>query len=170
VWLALFFEDDSCHKDAVDVLDKIAEKDILVSTHNLCEIFDVIRKRVIMRYKSLSDPTEFMISYYKKFLSTLKSHNVSIIDPEIPLSSHFPLVLEIMEKIKASTRKRDNCPICGNPYQFLEIVVPKRDDIHHVVIAYELGCQLFLTFDKGFYYIQPDLFPSMEIRVLRGCP
>jgi predicted nucleic acid-binding protein len=170
VWLSLFFKKDVHHLDALKAFDSVAKEDIIVTTHILCEVLDVLRDKIILQ-RRLSDPVAIRKetdSYFREFLSSLRDRNVSIIDPELPSSIHFQEVLQIASQIEAPIVCRDKCPICKRPYLFLKTAGPKRDDVHHAVLAYRLGCQLFLTFDHGFYYIPRELFISMEFRILEA--
>jgi len=170
VWLSIFFSKDPNHQKGVEILGKIKEGQYvaLVTHHVLNEILDVLKTRIAMIAKN-SYALQMMIKEkYKEFTTRfLQLPNVRIKNPYADAHKVLRPSFSLLYKYLGELRLLEQCPGCGSSFTFKECDTIYRDDALHVILAWHLNCDAFITFDKDFEQIKDDdSLKPMEIEVL----
>jgi predicted nucleic acid-binding protein len=163
VWVSYMLADR--HKDKADVLFKRALQDgnkIIVSTLNLLEVVEVIRKRIAedTKFIGLADMYTQIVAnkitaasrlFIQKILDLAQQGHLLIIDPLTDLHDYFTSTLQLLIVNFGVIAKSDYCFICDRQtrprYRYIGV---GPHDLQHIINAKECSANEFVTFDKGF--------------------
>ena len=164
------------HKDKAEVLLKRAMQDgnkILVSTLNLLEVVEVIRKRVAedTKFIGLSDVHKKIVAnkistisrlFIQKIFDLAQQGRLLIVDPSIDLHDYFTSTLQLLIANFGVVDKADYCFVCNRQtrsrYRYIGV---GPHDIQHMLNAKNCSANEFITFDKGFLRLK-TLFDDKE--------
>jgi predicted nucleic acid-binding protein len=157
------------HKDkAVALFKRIIDDDdkIIVSTLNLLEVIEVIRKRITedTKFIGLTEVHKQIIankitvasrSFIQKILDLAQQDRLLIIDPLTELRDYFTSILQLLIVNFGVIDKSDYCFICGRQttprYRYIGV---GPHDIQHILNAKVCSAHEFVTFDKGFLRVK----------------
>jgi predicted nucleic acid-binding protein len=170
VWLSAFSSKDLNHDKAVKLFERVKEGQyvVLVSHHVLNEILDVLKKRAVITAREEQKAEELTREKYREFSRVLLTLiNVRIKNPYVSthqvLRRSFSLLCRYMKGISHS----DTCPICGTEYNYVNSDTIFEGDALHVLIAWNLNCDIFFTFDKDFkQLIDDNSLRPMQVKIL----
>jgi predicted nucleic acid-binding protein len=184
VWISALYEaEKSRHIRAKALIEDLRERFvIIVSQLVLNEIVDAlkhkalsdhnIRKSLVYHVKrggrALADPIESHVKRKWAQFGTafLQLPNVRILSPEFVSLDSLEVVQQILLSSFGHIEMLDFCKTCGAPdFTFLRHIAPYRDDVLHVLVAYQIGCAELFTFDRGFENIgipPPTQIPEQD--------
>lgn len=86
----------------------------------------------------------------------------------IDMKKLFEMAYEIMLQVRGNVKFRRYCKKCGSDNSFFDYKGLGTDDIIHILLAKEIGCDIFITFDSDFgELINHEKIEPIEIRLLR---
>lgn len=164
VWLSALISRDPKHKTAISILERAraGTYTILVTHHVLNEIFDVLKKKLVTHQSVRNNPTaetlEALVKQkYREFCSELlQLPNIRIKNPNVSTHQVLRPSFSLLYRYLGDVKQHDECPICCNPYDYLECDTIFERDALHVFLAWNLNCDLFVTFDADFEQIRND--------------
>jgi predicted nucleic acid-binding protein len=170
VWISAFFTNNSNHAKAISIFQKVKNSDYVVMvTHQLLnEILDVLKTKatVATRNEALA-VMQTKLTYQRLSLALLSMPNVYIKNPSISSPNLFKPCFALLFKYIKGISFANNCPICHNNYNYVEADTIFRDDALHVMLAWALNCDVFVTFDKDFnQLVNEPLLQPMKINVI----
>lgn len=170
IWLSAFFKRDVNHKKAIEIFRKARNDQyvILITHHVMNEILDVLKTKVAVKTRNEAAAEKLVRKKYTEFsTSLLKLRNVRIKNPNASTHQVFRSSFSLLFKYLKGIAQSNTCPICRNPFNYVESDTIFRDDALHVLIAWHLNCDKFLTFDQDFERLENEnsLLP-MQIEVL----
>jgi predicted nucleic acid-binding protein len=153
------------HKDKAAVLFKWAmqnDNKIIVSSLNLLEVIEVIRKRIAedTKFTGVAEVYKQIIAskisntsrlFIQKILDLAQQDRLLILDPQTELHDYLLSTLQLFIVNFGVIVKSDYCFICDKqtPPRYRYIGVGPHD-IQHILNAKECSANEFITFDKGF--------------------
>jgi len=175
VWLSALISGDSNHQTALSVFNdaKQGKYTILVTHHVLCEVLDVLKEKLVTHHKVRTKPStqvleELVKEKFGEFSARLlRSINVRIKNPYASAHQISYPTFSLLWKYFGTIAHDNTCPICRNPYNFIKCDTVCESDLLHALLAWNLNCDLFITFDNDFRQLQNEssLLP-MIIQVL----
>lgn len=170
IWLSAFFSKDTNHKKAVELFQQVEKGQyaLLVTHHVLVEIFDVLKKQAAVATKNQQGTEKLTRQMYRKLSKTLlKLKNVRIKNPHVQTHDVFRPSFSLLYKYLGRIAVTNKCPICSSTFNFVSLDTIFEGDALHVLLAWNLNCDIFITFDKDFKQLEkePSLSP-MKIEVL----
>lgn len=148
---------------AKDIFEKIKNSDFLgiISTLTLMEVLQVFRRQLgsdrttlqtIPRYQQPDHIKNESHSMYQGLLKELlKLPNIKFEKGSYAnIATLFETSFEILQEIKGTVKFYNSCGFCGSNSRISVHKAVATMDITHAVIAKNTGCELLLTFDKGF--------------------
>jgi predicted nucleic acid-binding protein len=172
VWLSILFSNDPNHSKAMQVLQDIRNgkyQQTFISHHVLAEIFDVLKKQVAIA--NPSNPTKFQTLTRTKFqgfiLRILQLPNVILKNPNASSDLVLRPSFVLLTKYLGTVKKTSNCPVCNSKFSFIEHDAIYEPDALHALVACNLNCDIFITFDKDFIPLKNDpKIAPMSIQVM----
>jgi len=177
VWVSYILEDR--HKDKATVLLQRATRDgnkIIVSTLNLLEVVEVIRKRVAedTSFVGIDEVSKQAIAnkisdasrvFIQKITELAQQDRLLIIDPSTALSDYLSSTLQLFVANFGVIDKSDYCFICEKQtrprYRYLGV---GPHDIQHIMNAKDCSANEFITFDKGFLRLK-NIFDTDKLTI-----
>lgn len=175
VWLSAFIEKDPKHSTAIAVLDgaRNGKYTILVSHHVLCEILDALKDKLVTHQKVRNNPStetleQFVKEKYRELSVTLLSlTNVRIKNPNVASHQVFRSSFSLLYNYFGGIKQDNKCPICKNFYNFIDCDTVYEKDVIHALLAWNLNCDTFITFDNDFrQLVGEETLSPMTIDVL----
>lgn len=175
VWLSALISDDPKHSTAISVFNEAKKGNytILVSHHVLCEIFDVLKDKLVTHQKVRDSPSretleQLVKEKYKEFSFRLLSlTNVRIRNPNASTHQVLRPTFSLLYNYLGSVVQNNRCPICGAFYSYIGCDTVYESDVMHALLAWNLNCDIFITFDTDFRpLISEDSLSPMRIKVL----
>ena len=175
VWLSALISKDSKHATALSVFDEAKDGNytILVSHHVLCEILDVLKDKLVTHQKVRVSPSretleQLVKEKYQEFSAMLLSlTNVRIKNPNASTHQILRPCFSLLYKYFGSVVQDNKCPVCGASYNFIDCDTVYEKDILHALLAWNLNCDIFVTFDNDFRPLaSEESLTPMTIRVL----
>jgi predicted nucleic acid-binding protein len=175
VWISRLISTDQKHNVARSLFeDARREKSIiLVSHHVLSEIFDVLKSKLVTTPRVRANPKaqeleNIVKRKYRTFsVSLLRLPNVRIKNPNNPSGKIFRNCFSLLFRYLGNVKQKNYCPICKRAYDFIECDSVYEKDVLHALIAWNLNCDRFVTFDKDFKQLENEgSLAPMKIEVL----
>jgi len=176
IWASYILGDR--HKDKAEFLFKKIFQDnnkILISTLNLLEVIEIIRRRVIESMpfagvtpevqQSIKDcvkeKTEF---FMQKVIELVRQDKLYLSNPTKSIDDCLTLTLKLLTDNFGTVDTTSHCFICNKktPERYRYVGVGHYD-IQHIIYAKECCADEFITFDKGF--LQLKNFDSSELKI-----
>lgn len=175
VWLSALISQDSKHSTALSVFENARRGNytILVSHHILSEILDVLKSKLVTHSTVRRNPSgqtlEALVKRkYRDFSNTLlQLANVRIKNPNVSTHRVLRPGFSLLYKYFGDVVQYTTCPICRGHYNFIDCESLFEPDALHVLLAWNLNCDLFITFDKDFEQLENESSLSpMTIQIL----
>jgi hypothetical protein len=166
---------DPKHDVAVSVLDNARQSryTILVTHHVLSEILDVLKNKLVTHQRVRIHPSTQTLEglvkgKFKEFsVRLLGLTNVRIKNPHVSTHEVLRPSFSLLYKYFGMIKQDSECPICGSQYDFIKCDTVYEDDALHALLAWNLNCDLFITFDKDFLQLKNEgSLSPMTIQVL----
>jgi predicted nucleic acid-binding protein len=175
VWLSALNSKHSKHALALEILDKAKKViyTVFVTHHILAEILDVLKDQMVISKNVRNSPSKQLLEQlvkdkYKSFIKTLLSLvNVRIINPNASTNRVFRPSFSLLYRYFGQIVFDNKCPICKGKYNFIDVDTIYEKDALHALMAWNLNCNIFITFDDDFKQLtrEKSLLP-MSIQVL----
>ena len=170
VWLSALLSRDVNHDKAIELFRQVraGQYVVIVSHHILNEIIDFLKKQAAIRTKDEQRAVELTKRKYREFSNTLlRMPNVRIKNPHTPTHDILRPSFSLLFKYLKGILHLDKCPICQRDFEYVEPDTIFEGDALHVLLAWNLNCDVFITFDKDFKNLEkePRLSP-MKIKVI----
>ena len=175
VWLSALISQDSKHSTALSVFERARRGiyTILVTHHVLSEIFDVLKNKLVTHSTVRANPSaqtlEALVKRkYRNFSNNLlQLANTRIKNPNVSTHRVLRPGFSLLYKYFGDVVQQTTCPICGGHYSFIDCDTIFEPDALHALLAWNLNCDLFITFDKDFEQLKNESSLSpMTIQIL----
>lgn len=170
VWLSAFLTKDVNHRKAIDLFKQVKDGKymVIVTHHVLNEIIDTLKTNAVVKTKNDVQAELLTRKIYAEFSRTLLSlPNVRIKNPNVPTHNVFRPSFSLLYKYLRGIQRSNNCPICHTNFEYIEPDTIFRDDALHIILAWALNCDVFITFDSDFEkLLNEPLLQPMKIEVL----
>jgi predicted nucleic acid-binding protein len=168
------------HKDKAAILLKRAMQDgnkIIVSTLNLLEVIEVIRKRITedTKFTGIAEVYKQVIAskisttsrlFIQKILDLAQQDRLLIIDPSTELHDYLTSTLQLFIVNFGVIDKSDYCFVCDKQtrprYRYIGV---GPHDIQHILNAKKCSANEFVTFDKGFLRLKTLFGGNNELTI-----
>jgi predicted nucleic acid-binding protein len=164
------------YDDAVFEFERVRTGDysLLVSRNVLLEIIKVLidgamKQPEIRQGPSAAKIAKFVKSSFESVANRLLSiPNLRIFDPDVSIERFLQHAYDLGLEVFGSAHSDKTCPVCKGRYDYFEYDGPQQMDFFHALLARDMGCEMFLTFDRGFQLLKGDQrFKPLRIEVLR---
>jgi predicted nucleic acid-binding protein len=173
------------YKAAVNIFDEIRDGKFVavISSLTLMEVLAVFRTQKGREQSALNGleskkQLEYVINESKTMYEVLIGQLLRLPNVKFDAGKHTDLnklmdrALEILQKTSGKVRFFNTCKRCGSEnvnYSFYKGM--GSDDIIHALLARDLDCEYFITFDRDFEVLQDlEELEPLEFRVIKWMP
>jgi predicted nucleic acid-binding protein len=158
VWLSALYKRHPKHNIALSIFNEARKGNytIFVTHHVLSEVFDVLKKKMVTSQKvrstlSASTLEKLVKAKYAEFGKTILAlTSVRFRNPYASTNQVFYPSFVLLNKYFGKIKQENKCPICDNTYKYIECDTIYEGDALHVLLAFSLNCDVFITFDDDF--------------------